>query len=53
MMGVDKDARISLYAAPVWAAILTVSYLVLKSRNPQAAAFTKQKVGVSDTIGKD
>ncbi|MGV9878340.1 amino acid permease [Streptomyces sp. NPDC003006] len=43
MMGVDKDARVSLYAAPVWAAILGVAYLILKSRDPQAAAFNKRK----------
>ncbi|MEU7136854.1 amino acid permease [Streptomyces sp. NPDC046261] len=36
LMGIDKDARISLYCAPVWAAIMWVSYRVLKSRNPQA-----------------
>ena len=35
MMGVDKDARISLYCAPLWGLILGVSYLVLKSRNPR------------------
>ncbi|MFI9339753.1 amino acid permease [Streptomyces sp. NPDC052773] len=42
LMGIDKDARISLYCAPVWALILGVSYLVLKSRNPEAAAFRKR-----------
>ncbi|QIJ62971.1 amino acid permease [Streptomyces sp. JB150] len=42
LMGIDKDARISLYCAPVWALILGVSYLVLKSRNPEAAAFHKR-----------
>ncbi|MEV5377916.1 MULTISPECIES: amino acid permease [Streptomyces] len=36
MMGIDADARVSLYCAPVWAAIMWVSYLVLKRRNPQA-----------------
>lgn len=36
LMGIDKDARISLYCAPGWAAIMWVSYLVLKKRNPQA-----------------
>ncbi|MFD3440957.1 amino acid permease [Streptomyces sp. NPDC058685] len=48
MMGVDKDARISLYCAPLWALILGVSYLVLKGRNPEGAAFTKR-----DTTKKD
>ncbi|MFF1683626.1 MULTISPECIES: amino acid permease [unclassified Streptomyces] len=43
MMGIDKDARISLYCAPLWAALLAVSYLVLRSRNPQGAAFAKRK----------
>ncbi|MFF2845509.1 amino acid permease [Streptomyces sp. NPDC058001] len=43
MMGIDKDARISLYCAPLWALILGVSYLVLKNRNPEAAAFAKRR----------
>lgn len=42
LMGIDKDARVSLYCAPVWAAILGVSYWVLKGRNPEAAAFHKK-----------
>ncbi|MGN9756279.1 amino acid permease [Streptomyces sp. SD31] len=42
LMGIDKDARISLYCAPLWGLILGVSYLVLKRRNPQAAAFNKR-----------
>ncbi|MEV3860938.1 amino acid permease [Streptomyces sp. NPDC050095] len=42
MMGIDKDARVSLYAAPVWGAILAVSYWALKSRNPEGAAFVKR-----------
>ncbi|MFZ3557820.1 MULTISPECIES: amino acid permease [unclassified Streptomyces] len=42
LMGVDPDARVSLYAAPVWAAILGVSYFFLKKRNPEAAAFSKR-----------
>ena len=42
LMGMDKDARISLYCAPLWALILGVTYLVLKSRNPEAAAFKKR-----------
>jgi L-asparagine transporter-like permease len=41
-MGIDKDARISLYCAPLWAAILGVSYWLLKRRNPEAAAFRKR-----------
>ncbi|MFI2350187.1 amino acid permease [Streptomyces sp. NPDC019443] len=42
MMGIDKDARISLYCAPLWALLLGVSYLVLKKRNPEGAAFAKR-----------
>ncbi|MEV0091834.1 amino acid permease [Streptomyces sp. NPDC050738] len=42
LMGIDKDARVSLYAAPVWGAILAVSYVVLKKRSPQGAAFAKR-----------
>ncbi|MEU8703848.1 amino acid permease [Streptomyces sp. NPDC048565] len=42
MMAIDKDARISLYCAPVWGLILGVSYLVLRARNPESAAFTKR-----------
>ncbi|MEV0009330.1 amino acid permease [Streptomyces sp. NPDC051840] len=42
MMAVDKDARISLYCAPVWALLLGVSYLVLRARNPEGAAFSKR-----------
>ncbi len=56
MMGVDKDARISLYCAPIWAAILCVAYLVLKSRNPEGAAFRKREhtaVAADAAPGKD
>ncbi|WP_405459324.1 amino acid permease [Streptomyces sp. NBC_00101] len=42
MMAVDEDARISLYCAPFWALVLGVAYLVLKSRDPQNAAFAKR-----------
>ncbi|MCX4581856.1 amino acid permease [Streptomyces sp. NBC_01481] len=42
MMGIDKDARISLYCAPLWGLILGVSYVVLRRRNPQGAAFIKR-----------
>ncbi|MFF5935504.1 amino acid permease [Streptomyces sp. NPDC012508] len=42
LMGIDKDARISLYCAPLWGLVLAVAYLVLKSRNPQGAAFAKR-----------
>ncbi|MCN9239249.1 amino acid permease [Streptomyces sp. RY43-2] len=42
LMGIDKDARVSLYCAPLWGLVLAVSYVVLRSRNPQAAAFRKR-----------
>ncbi|MEV6791765.1 amino acid permease [Streptomyces sp. NPDC051320] len=42
MMGIDKDTRVSLYCAPFWALILGVSYLVLRARNPEGAAFAKR-----------
>ncbi|OIJ88041.1 amino acid permease [Streptomyces colonosanans] len=42
LMGVDKDARVSLYCAPLWGLILGVSYWALRRRNPQAAAFRKR-----------
>ena len=42
LMGIDKDARVSLYCAPLWGVILGVSYAVLKRRNPEAAAFAKR-----------
>ncbi|MFI1830014.1 amino acid permease [Streptomyces sp. NPDC020412] len=48
LMGIDKDARISLYAAPVWALVLGVSYLVLRAKNPQGAAFVKRERAKQD-----
>ncbi|MFE2231584.1 amino acid permease [Streptomyces sp. NPDC059442] len=43
MMGIDPDSRVALWpGAPVWALIMGVSYLVLKARNPQGAAFVKR-----------
>ncbi|MFF5469730.1 amino acid permease [Streptomyces achromogenes] len=42
LMGIDKDARVSLYCAPAWGLILAVAYLVLRRRNPEAAAFNKR-----------
>ncbi|MFI8517243.1 amino acid permease [Streptomyces sp. NPDC085481] len=42
MMGIDEGARVSLYCAPLWGLILGVSYLVLKARNPEGAAFVKR-----------
>ncbi|MBF4134313.1 MULTISPECIES: amino acid permease [Streptomyces] len=42
MMGIDPDTRISLYCAPLWAAILLVSYRALRARDPQNAAFAKR-----------
>ncbi|MET9347844.1 amino acid permease [Streptomyces termitum] len=43
MMGLDEGARVSLYCAPVWALLLGVSYLVLKARDPEGAAFAKRR----------
>ncbi|MDI3421288.1 amino acid permease [Streptomyces luteolus] len=37
LMGIDKDARISLYAAPVWALVLGVGYLAIQRRKRAAA----------------
>ncbi|MFG2634293.1 amino acid permease [Streptomyces sp. NPDC048362] len=42
MMGIDKDARVSLYCAPLWGLILGVAYWALKRRNPEAVAFAKR-----------
>jgi L-asparagine transporter-like permease len=42
LMGIDKDARVSLYCAPLWGVILGVAYWVLRRRNPEAAAFRKR-----------
>ncbi|MEU2869989.1 amino acid permease [Streptomyces olivoreticuli] len=36
LMGIDKDSRVSLYCAPIWAALMVVSYYGLKRRNPEA-----------------
>ncbi|WP_327355763.1 amino acid permease [Streptomyces sp. NBC_01304] len=33
LMGIDKDSRISLYAAPLWALILGVGYLAIQRKN--------------------
>ncbi|CAL9457969.1 amino acid permease [Streptomyces albus] len=38
LMGFDKDARVSLYAAPIWAVLLTVAYFVVKARTPDVFA---------------
>jgi AAT family amino acid transporter len=40
LIGVDPRARVSLYGAPVWCAVLAAGYPVLKRRNP--AAFTRR-----------
>ncbi|WP_017237075.1 amino acid permease [Streptomyces sp. SS] len=41
-MGIDEGNRVALYGAPVWGLVLAVSYLVLKARNPEGAAFAKR-----------
>lgn len=38
LMAIDPDARVSLYVAPIWAAIMVVSYFVLKARSPEVFA---------------
>jgi amino acid transporter, AAT family len=35
LMGFDPDARVSLYGAPIWVAVLVVSYFVIRARNPE------------------
>jgi len=42
LMGIDKDARVSLYCAPLWGLVLGIAYMVLKRRNPEATAFAKR-----------
>ena len=37
MIAYDKDARVCLYVAAVWAVGLGIGWRVLKSRNPQIA----------------
>ncbi|GHF36984.1 alanine glycine permease [Streptomyces mashuensis] len=50
LMGIDEDARVSLYFAPGWAAIMVISYFVLKRRNPEA--FARRDLPVhADTTG--
>ncbi|MGW0563634.1 amino acid permease [Streptomyces sp. NPDC003016] len=41
MMGIDENARISLYCAPLWALLLGVSWLVLKKRDTAQSASPK------------
>ncbi|MFE6667754.1 amino acid permease [Streptomyces sp. NPDC057697] len=41
MMGIDEDTRISLYCAPLWAALLGISYRFLRSRDPENRAFAR------------
>ncbi|MET9519334.1 amino acid permease [Streptomyces sp. NPDC002994] len=43
MMGIDRDARISLYCAPLWALLLGVSWLVLKKRATTASQSASPK----------
>lgn len=40
LIGIDEDARISLYTAPFWFAALGIGYAVLRRRNPEAFAPT-------------
>ncbi|AOT59100.1 MULTISPECIES: amino acid permease [Streptomyces] len=41
LMALDAEARVSLYCAPIWALILGVSYRMLRSRDPENAAFKR------------
>ncbi|WP_374983000.1 amino acid permease [Streptomyces fradiae] len=41
LMALDAEARVSLYCAPIWALILGVSYRLLRSRDPENAAFKR------------
>lgn len=38
LIGLDSDARVSLYGVPLWAALLGAGYRVLKRRDPAAFA---------------
>lgn len=38
LIGIDADARISLYGVPLWLAVLAAGYRVLKRRDPAAFA---------------
>ncbi|WP_405582061.1 amino acid permease [Streptomyces sp. NBC_01190] len=38
LIGIDTDARVSLYGAPIWFAALAIGYAVLKRRDPAAFA---------------
>lgn len=42
LMAADEGARVSLYCAPAWGAVLGAAYLALRSRSPEAAAFKKR-----------
>ncbi|MFJ6011843.1 amino acid permease [Streptomyces sp. NPDC092952] len=42
MMALDAETRISLYCAPLWAALLGVAYRVLKARDPANRAFARR-----------
>ncbi|KUJ64972.1 proline-specific permease [Streptomyces albus subsp. albus] len=48
LMGIDKDARVSLYCAPIWGAIMVVAYYVIKARNPSAFAAKELPVVVEE-----
>ncbi|WP_455353503.1 amino acid permease [Streptomyces sp. SYSU K217416] len=47
MIAYDKDARVSLIVAAVWAVGLAIGWAVLKSRNPQIAERTPEYESVS------
>jgi AAT family amino acid transporter len=52
LIGLDEDARIALYGAPVWFAVLGAGFLYLRRRNPEAFA-PKAHVPPSDGESAD
>jgi AAT family amino acid transporter len=36
-LGIDEGTRVALYVAPVWFAILGISYRIIQTRAPQPA----------------
>ncbi|MFH8370304.1 amino acid permease [Streptomyces sp. NPDC018031] len=52
LMGIDEDSRVSLYCAPIWAAIMVVSYFVIKSRNPEVFARKDYSAAATHPVDK-
>ncbi|MFF8813457.1 amino acid permease [Streptomyces pactum] len=53
LMGIDEDARVSLYCAPIWGAAMVVSYFVIKSRDPEVFARKDHTAPAPTAAGKD